>query len=123
MLPEDLFPSRLYELEQTEMVAEIPFAALPSADRELLLLPDTTMDGVVNAELKRATRTALSGLGTREEMILRMRFGLDGNGERSYEEVGQKFGVTKGRIAQIEAKALRKLRHPSRSKKLKELRS
>ena len=55
-----------------------------------------------------------------EERIIKMRFGLEDGTEHTLEEVGEKFGVTRERIRQIEAKALRKLRHPSRSKKLKD---
>ena len=62
---------------------------------------------------------ALSGLTPREERILRMRFGFGGMNEHTLEEVGRTFGVTRERIRQIEAKALCKLRHPSRSRKLK----
>ena len=57
--------------------------------------------------------------GGREQQVLRMRFGLDDGKPRTLEDVGHRFGVTRERIRQIEAKALRKLRHPSRTKKLK----
>ncbi|OPZ49580.1 MAG: RNA polymerase sigma factor SigA [Firmicutes bacterium ADurb.BinA052] len=59
-------------------------------------------------------------LAPREEKVLRLRFGIDDGRARTLEEVGQEFGVTRERIRQIEAKALRKLRHPNRSKKLKD---
>ena len=62
----------------------------------------------------------LSGLSAREKDVLRLRFGMDDGRQRTLEEVGQLFGVTRERIRQIEAKALRKLRHPNRSKRLKE---
>lgn len=70
--------------------------------------------------LKEELKDALDTLTPREERVLRLRFGLDDGRSRTLEEVGQVFGVTRERIRQIEAKALRKLRHPSRSKKLKD---
>ncbi len=69
--------------------------------------------------LKEATRTVLGGLTAREAKVLRMRFGIDMNTDHTLEEVGKQFDVTRERIRQIEAKALRKLRHPSRSDHLK----
>ncbi len=69
--------------------------------------------------LRRTTRDALEGLTPREAKVLRMRFGIDMNTDHTLEEVGKQFDVTRERIRQIEAKALRKLRHPSRSDQLK----
>ena len=69
--------------------------------------------------LQRTTRDALAGLTSREAKVLRMRFGIDMNTDHTLEEVGKQFDVTRERIRQIEAKALRKLRHPSRSGQLK----
>ena len=65
------------------------------------------------------TSKALATLTPREEKVLRMRFGIGERSDHTLEEVGQNFDVTRERIRQIEAKALRKLRHPSRSKKLR----
>ena len=65
------------------------------------------------------TQKALATLTPREEKVLRMRFGIGERSDHTLEEVGQNFDVTRERIRQIEAKALRKLRHPSRSKKLR----
>ena len=76
-------------------------------------------ESVVRANLAEQMRKVLCGLGTREEKVLRMRFGIGEKSDHTLEEVGQEFKVTRERIRQIEAKALRKLRHPSRSKKLK----
>jgi RNA polymerase primary sigma factor len=74
---------------------------------------------VVNKNLQEQTRRVLSSLTPREEKVLCMRFGIGEKSDHTLEEVGQNFDVTRERIRQIEAKALRKLRHPSRSKKLK----
>ena len=74
---------------------------------------------VVNSNLQDQTRKVLSTLTPREEKVLRMRFGIGERSDHTLEEVGQNFDVTRERIRQIEAKALRKLRHPSRSKKLR----
>jgi RNA polymerase primary sigma factor len=77
-------------------------------------------DAVINTNLREITEEVLKTLTPREEKVIKMRFGLDtGGSEHTLEEVGQHFAVTRERIRQIEAKALRKLRHPSRSRKLK----
>jgi RNA polymerase primary sigma factor len=76
-------------------------------------------DAVININLKEMTEDVLNTLTPREERIIKMRFGLEDGTERTLEEVGQVFGVTRERIRQIEAKALRKLRHPSRSRRLR----
>jgi len=76
-------------------------------------------DAVTNVNLSEQTRKVLATLTTREEKVLRMRFGIGEASDHTLEEVGQDFNVTRERIRQIEAKALRKLRHPSRSKRLK----
>ena len=76
-------------------------------------------DAVINIALQDQTAAVLQTLTPREEQIVRMRFGIGDGAERTLEEVGQRFSVTRERIRQIEAKALRKLRHPSRSRKLK----
>ena len=73
----------------------------------------------INMNLSEQTRKTLSTLTPREEKVLRMRFGIGEKADHTLEEVGKDFNVTRERIRQIEAKALRKLRHPTRSKKLK----
>ena len=76
-------------------------------------------DAAVNLNLAEQTRKVLATLTPREEKVLRMRFGIGERADHTLEEVGQDFTVTRERIRQIEAKALRKLRHPTRSRKLK----
>jgi RNA polymerase primary sigma factor len=76
-------------------------------------------EAVINVNLKDQTAQVLRTLTPREEKVIKMRFGLEDGSEHTLEEVGQSFAVTRERIRQIEAKALRKLRHPSRSRKLK----
>ena len=81
-----------------------------------IMLPS---DAAVNLNLAEQTRKVLATLTPREEKVLRMRFGIGEKADHTLEEVGQDFAVTRERIRQIEAKALRKLRHPTRSRKLK----
>ena len=76
-------------------------------------------EAVINLNLKEQTETVLKTLTPREERVIKMRFGVGDGSEHTLEEVGQDFAVTRERIRQIEAKALRKLRHPSRSRKLR----
>ena len=76
-------------------------------------------DAVINLNLRAQTGQVLKSLSPREEKVIMMRFGLEDGSEHTLEEVGQRFAVTRERIRQIEAKALRKLRHPSRSRRLK----
>ncbi len=76
-------------------------------------------EAVINLNLKEQTEAVLKTLTPREEKVIKMRFGVGDGSEHTLEEVGQNFAVTRERIRQIEAKALRKLRHPSRSRKLK----
>jgi RNA polymerase primary sigma factor len=86
-------------------------------------IEDTTVgspiDTATDEGLREATKSVLSGLTARESKVLRMRFGIDMNTDHTLEEVGKQFDVTRERIRQIEAKALRKLRHPSRSEHLR----
>ncbi|HAV1329042.1 RNA polymerase sigma factor RpoD [Vibrio parahaemolyticus] len=86
-------------------------------------IEDTTLelplDSATATSLKMATKDVLAGLTPREAKVLRMRFGIDMNTDHTLEEVGKQFDVTRERIRQIEAKALRKLRHPSRSETLR----
>ena len=77
-------------------------------------------DAAAFTMLKEQLEDVLSTLTDREQKVLRLRFGLDDGRARTLEEVGKEFNVTRERIRQIEAKALRKLRHPSRSRKLKD---
>ncbi len=77
------------------------------------------IDAAIQSNLRETTTRVLASLTPREERVLRMRFGIGRNGDHTLEEVGQQFSVTRERIRQIEAKALRKLKHPSRSKVLR----
>ena len=77
------------------------------------------IDAAIQSNLRETTTRVLASLTPREERIVRMRFGLGMNSDHTLEEVGQQFSVTRERIRQIEAKALRKLKHPSRSRELR----
>ena len=77
------------------------------------------LDAAIHANLRETTTRVLATLTPREERVLRMRFGIGMNTDHTLEEVGQQFSVTRERIRQIEAKALRKLKHPSRSRMLR----
>jgi len=76
---------------------------------------ESPMENATNIGLREAVNSVLAGLTPREAKVLRMRFGIDMNTDHTLEEVGKQFDVTRERIRQIEAKALRKLRHPSRA--------
>ena len=80
---------------------------------------DSPVDSATDQSLKDATTDVLGSLTAREAKVLRMRFGIEMNTDHTLEEVGKQFDVTRERIRQIEAKALRKLRHPSRSDHLR----
>ena len=80
-----------------------------------VVLPD---EAIIDLNLREQTTSVLQSLTPREEKVIKMRFGIGEASEHTLEEVGQNFAVTRERIRQIEAKALRKLRHPSRSRKL-----
>lgn len=84
------------------------------------ILCEGTIKDVMNGQLREALEHALSSLAPRENAVLRSRFGLDSGQTKPLEDVGKEFGVSKERIRQIEAKALRRLRHPSRSRPLRE---
>ena len=77
------------------------------------------IEAAIQSNLRETTTRVLASLTPREERVLRMRFGIGMNTDHTLEEVGQQFSVTRERIRQIEAKALRKLKHPSRSRKLR----
>ena len=80
---------------------------------------ESPMDHAADEGLKETTTNVLTALTEREAKVLRMRFGIDMNTDHTLEEVGRQFSVTRERIRQIEAKALRKLRHPARSEQLR----
>jgi len=129
--PEELAVHLEMPVEKVEQILEVAKEPVsletPIGDDEDSQLGDfvedenaeNPLDGAVSEALRVATLEVLENLTPREEKVLRMRFGIGMNTDHTLEEVGKQFGVTRERIRQIEAKALRKLRHPSRSQKLK----
>ena len=118
----------LDKIRQVQKIAKDPISLeTPVGDEENSQLGDfiedknavIPLDAAVRSDLRFATTKALEGLTAREERILRMRFGIGMNTDHTLEEVGVTFSVTRERIRQIEAKAIRKLRHPSRSQSLR----
>src|SRR5438552_632835 len=99
-----------------QMLNEIGREPTPEELAEKLGMP---LDAAIQSNLRETTTRVLASLTPREERVLRMRFGIGMNTDHTLEEVGQQFSVTRERIRQIEAKALRKLKHPSRSRKLR----
>ena len=129
--PEELADKLQMPLEKVRMVMKIAKEPIsletPIGDEEDSQLGDfiedknavLPLDSAIQENLKETTTRVLSSLTPREERVLRMRFGIGMNTDHTLEEVGQQFSVTRERIRQIEAKALRKLKHPSRSRKLR----
>jgi RNA polymerase primary sigma factor len=129
--PEELAEKLGMPLEKVRKVLKIAREPLsletPIGDEEDAHLGDLIedkdavlpIDAAIQANLREATSRALESLSAREERVLRMRFGIGMNTDHTLEEVGQQFSVTRERIRQIEAKALRKLKHPSRSRGLR----
>ncbi len=129
--PEELAERLMMPLEKVRKVLKIAKEPIsletPIGDEEDSHLGDfiedknavLPLDAAIQANLRETTTRVLSSLTPREERVLRMRFGIGMNTDHTLEEVGQQFNVTRERIRQIEAKALRKLKHPSRSRKLR----
>lgn len=113
---------RAQKIAQQPLSLETPIGEDDGA-RLIDLVPDTTRmsptESVIRLNLKERTAEVLRTLTPREEKVVSMRFGLEDGTERTLEEVGQTFQVTRERIRQIEAKALRKLRHSSRARRLR----
>ena len=113
----------IYKISQEPVSLEIPIGEEDDSHLGDFIPDETNMtaeDLAINELLKDEISEVLLTLTEREEKVIRLRFGLEDGRPRTLEEVGQLFGVTRERIRQIEAKALRKLRHPSRSRKLKD---
>jgi len=129
--PEELVEKLQMPLEKVRKVMKIAKEPIsletPIGDEEDSQLGDfiedknaiLPLDSAIQENLKETTTRVLASLTPREERVLRMRFGIGMNTDHTLEEVGQQFSVTRERIRQIEAKALRKLKHPSRSRKLR----
>ncbi len=129
--PEELAAKLQMPLEKVRKVMKIAKEPIsletPIGDEEDSQLGDfiedknaiLPLDNAIQSNLKETTTRVLASLTPREERVLRMRFGIGVNTDHTLEEVGQQFNVTRERIRQIEAKALRKLKHPSRSRKLR----
>jgi RNA polymerase primary sigma factor len=129
--PEELAEKLIMPLEKVRKVLKIAKEPIsletPIGDEEDSHLGDfiedknavLPLDAAIHANLRETTTRVLASLTPREERVLRMRFGIGMNTDHTLEEVGQQFSVTRERIRQIEAKALRKLKHPSRSRKLR----
>jgi RNA polymerase primary sigma factor len=129
--PEELAERLMMPLEKVRKVLKIAKEPIsletPIGDEEDSHLGDfiedknavLPLDAAIQANLRETTTRVLASLTPREERVLRMRFGIGMNTDHTLEEVGQQFSVTRERIRQIEAKALRKLKHPSRSRKLR----
>jgi RNA polymerase primary sigma factor len=129
--PEELADKLAMPLEKVRKVLKIAKEPIsletPIGDEEDSHLGDfiedknavLPLDAAIQANLRETTTRVLASLTAREERVLRMRFGIGMNTDHTLEEVGQQFSVTRERIRQIEAKALRKLKHPSRSRKLR----
>ena len=100
------------------LYVEIEKASLSTPEVLSLPAPDNLEENLEKEFLKKTMKEALNSLSEREKKVLEMRFGLKDNKERTYEEIGKSFHRSKERIRQIEAKALRKLKHPSRKKHL-----
>ena len=118
-----LFPQALYAQSwPTSFSADVPlatFVGLGAAKH--LTLPPSSFEAVANRELRELMTAAVATLTPRETLVITQRFGLDGQGERTLEEVAQVYAVCRERIRQVEAKAMRKLRHPSRTRTLRPL--